>query len=155
MQPITTIATTTTKIPAQIPAIRLESVLVSCTQPDRSPHQSMPSQLWTENGIHLWLSHWYSPCRHPRTKKTKTELSVLKRVNLSHSLVASVTGGGKIGHSGAHTSYPALYFPGPEVIKLFSCSTQLSMKFFLLINVEMPKIVGISTFMSMKNYILI
>ena len=24
---------------------------------------------------------------------------------------------------------------GPEVIKLFSCSTQLSMKFFLLINV--------------------
>ena len=25
---------------------------------------------------------------------------------------------------------------GPEVIKLFSCSTQLSMKFFLLINVK-------------------
>ena len=43
--------------------------------------------------------------------------------------------------------------PGPEVIKLFSCSTQLSMNFFLLINVEMPTIVGISTFMSMKNSI--
>ena len=28
--------------------------------------------------------------------------------------------------------------PGPEVIKLYSCSTQLSMKFFLLINVKMP-----------------
>ena len=27
-----------------------------------------------------------------------------------------------------------LYTPGPEVIKLFSCSTQLSMKFFLFIN---------------------
>ena len=27
---------------------------------------------------------------------------------------------------------------GPEVIKLFSCSTQLSTKFFLLINVKMP-----------------
>ena len=26
---------------------------------------------------------------------------------------------------------------GPEVIKLFSCSTQLSMKFCLLINVKM------------------
>ena len=30
--------------------------------------------------------------------------------------------------------------PGREVIKLFSCSTQLSMKFFLLINVKMPSI---------------
>ena len=27
---------------------------------------------------------------------------------------------------------------GPEVIKLFSCSTQLSMKFSLLINMKMP-----------------
>ena len=44
--------------------------------------------------------------------------------------------------------------PGPEVIKLFSCSTQLSMKFFLLINVKMPTIVGILTFMSRKNCIL-
>ena len=30
---------------------------------------------------------------------------------------------------------------GPKVIKHFSCSTQLSTKFFLLINVEMPTIV--------------
>ena len=43
---------------------------------------------------------------------------------------------------------------GPEIIKLFSCSTQLSMKFFLLINVKMPTIVGILTFMSRKNSIL-
>ena len=43
---------------------------------------------------------------------------------------------------------------GPEVIKLFSCSTQLSMKIFLLINVKMPTIVGILTFMSGKNSIL-
>ena len=41
--------------------------------------------------------------------------------------------------------------PGPEVIKLFSCSTQLSMKFILLINVEMPTIVGILIFISMIN----
>ena len=40
---------------------------------------------------------------------------------------------------------------GPEVIKLFSCSTQLSMNFFLLINVKMPTIVGILTYMSGKN----
>ena len=32
---------------------------------------------------------------------------------------------------------------GPEVIKLFSCSTQLSMKFSPHINVKMPTIVGI------------
>ena len=44
--------------------------------------------------------------------------------------------------------------PGPKVIKLFSCSTQLSMKFFLLINVKMPTIVGILTFVSGKNSIL-
>ena len=44
--------------------------------------------------------------------------------------------------------------PSPEVIKLFSCSTQLSMQFFLLINVKMPTNVGISTFISGKNSIL-
>ena len=41
--------------------------------------------------------------------------------------------------------------PGPEVIKLFSCSTQLSTKFILLINVKISTIVGILTFMSMIN----
>ena len=40
---------------------------------------------------------------------------------------------------------------GPEIIKLFSCSIQLSVKFFLLVNVKMPTIVGISTFMGRKN----
>ena len=45
-------------------------------------------------------------------------------------------------------------YAGPEVIKFFSCLTQLSMKFFLLINVKMPTIVGILTFMSGKNSIL-
>ena len=43
---------------------------------------------------------------------------------------------------------------GPEVKKLFSCSTQLSMIFFLLIYVKMPTIVGILTCMSGKNIIL-
>ena len=41
--------------------------------------------------------------------------------------------------------------PFPEVIKLFSCSIQPSMKFILLINVKMPTIVGILTFISMMN----
>ena len=45
---------------------------------------------------------------------------------------------------------------GLEVIKLFSCSTQMSMKFIMLINVKIPTIkiptmVGILTFMSMIN----
>ena len=39
--------------------------------------------------------------------------------------------------------------PGPEVVKLFSPSTQLSVKFIMLINVK--TIVGILTFMSMIN----
>ena len=41
--------------------------------------------------------------------------------------------------------------PGPEVIKLFLCSTQLSLEFILLINVKMPTIVGNLTFISMIN----
>ena len=41
---------------------------------------------------------------------------------------------------------------GPEVIKLFPCSTQLSTKFFLLINVKMPTFDGILTFISMINH---
>ena len=41
-----------------------------------------------------------------------------------------------------------------EAIKLFSCSTQLRMKFFLLMNVKMPTIVGILTFTSEQNSIL-
>ena len=40
---------------------------------------------------------------------------------------------------------------GPEVIKLFSCSTQLSTKFIQLTIVKMPTIVGILTFISMIN----
>ena len=43
---------------------------------------------------------------------------------------------------------------GPEVIRLFSCSTQLSIKIFLLINIKIPTIVGILTFMSRKNSII-
>ena len=42
---------------------------------------------------------------------------------------------------------------GPEVIQLFSCSSQMSMKISLLINVKMPTIVGILTFMIGKNSI--
>ena len=43
--------------------------------------------------------------------------------------------------------------PGPEVLKLFSYSIQLSMKFILLINVKMPTILGILTFISRINTI--
>ena len=42
--------------------------------------------------------------------------------------------------------------PGLEVIKLFSRSTQLRLKFILLINVKMPTVVGILTFISRINY---
>ena len=40
---------------------------------------------------------------------------------------------------------------GPGVIKLASCSTQLSMKFIMPMNVKMPTIVGILTFIGMIN----
>ena len=40
---------------------------------------------------------------------------------------------------------------GIVVLKLFSCSTELSIKFILHINVKVPKSVGILTFMSRIN----
>ena len=40
---------------------------------------------------------------------------------------------------------------GLKVIKLFSSSTQLSMKFIMPLNVKMPTILGILTFISMIN----
>ena len=39
----------------------------------------------------------------------------------------------------------------PRLFNFFSCLTQLSMKIILLINVKMPTIVGILTFMSRIN----
>ena len=44
--------------------------------------------------------------------------------------------------------------PGPEVIQLFSCSTQLRLKLILPINVKMPKIVDILTFISTISFCL-
>ena len=41
--------------------------------------------------------------------------------------------------------------PGPVVLNLSSYSTQLSIKFTMLINVKMPTNVGILTFISMIN----
>ena len=40
---------------------------------------------------------------------------------------------------------------GPDIIKHFPCTTQLSTKFILLINAKMPIIVGILTLISMIN----
>ena len=48
----------------------------------------------------------------------------------------------------------ALPTSGLEVIKPFSCSTELSMKFSLLINMKMPTIVGIFIFISRENLML-
>ena len=48
----------------------------------------------------------------------------------------------------------ALNLAWPRGYKTFSCSTLLSMKIFLLINVKMPTVVGILTIMSGENCIL-
>ena len=50
--------------------------------------------------------------------------------------------------------YSGLSGPGPKVMKLFSCSAQLRLKFILLINVKRPTIVGLLTFISRINYML-
>ena len=48
---------------------------------------------------------------------------------------------------------PLDLYSGLKVIENFSCSTQLSMKIFLLINVKMPTVIGILTYMSRKKSI--
>ena len=48
----------------------------------------------------------------------------------------------------------SLTLPGPEVIKLFSCSTEVSMKFYLLINMQMPTIGGFFIFISREIFML-
>ena len=49
------------------------------------------------------------------------------------------------------TSVEPEQIAGPEIIKLFSCLTQLSIKFILLINIKITKIVGILKFISRIN----
>ena len=57
----------------------------------------------------------------------------------------------------AEDCIPSIFFLS-QVIKRFSCSAQLRLKFILLINVKMPTIVGtivgILTFISRINYCL-
>ena len=47
-----------------------------------------------------------------------------------------------------YLTYVSLNGPGLEVTQLFTCSIQLRMKFILLINVQMPTVVGILTYIS-------
>ena len=51
--------------------------------------------------------------------------------------------------SNSHLNYVLNSTARPRSYKTFSCSTQLSKKFILLINVKMHTIVGILTFISM------
>ena len=47
--------------------------------------------------------------------------------------------------------YQYLRTPGREVMKQFSCSTQLCMEYVLLTNIKMQLIIGIATFISSIN----
>ena len=59
-----------------------------------------------------------------------------------------------IDHFSLHKIYSCynmeVHCPGPEVIKLFSCSTQLSMKFQLLIKTKIPANKEVSCFKSLR-----
>ena len=53
--------------------------------------------------------------------------------------------------SSDETAQLCIYLLAPRLLNFFSCSTQLSTKFILLINLKMPTIVGILTLISMIN----
>ena len=59
--------------------------------------------------------------------------------------------GSNVSNSHILGTFSIVAFQGLNAIKLFSCSTKLSMKFILLINVKMPTIIGILTFISRIN----
>ena len=80
------------------------------------------------------------------TKTNKQRHKTLKQRRIQHSYDVICFLG-----SNCSQSYRHVGGPGLEVIKLFSWSTQLSRKFIMLINVKMPTIVGILTFISMIN----
>ena len=79
-------------------------------------------------------------------------LSLIQELRFNVSVSVSMSGSLAVGlgvgvgsyQPGVYVPLKALFlvFPGTEVIKHFSCSTQLSMKFQLLMNVETTKISG-------------
>ena len=114
------------------------------------------------------------------TKKKSRKLYLLVKMaeNIVYTYNMIVVNSGSL----LHTNEPILQFElptkldwlytGPEVIKLFSCSIlkahsikisrnsafsgldEWGMLFFLFINVKMPTIVGVLTFMGRKNFML-
>ena len=96
------------------------------------------------NAKMLFCEEKNNPCK----MVTVMTLGRSLHISLHCSIIALLDVGKRTGtHSGNFLI--AFFQTGPEVINLFfSCSTQLSMKFFLLINIKMPTIVGILTFMS-------
>ena len=73
------------------------------------------------------------PCDEPMTtsntyKFTYFESTLLGAVNIDDEINSMI----------AEASATFERLPGPKVIKHFSCSTQLSIKFSLLINMKMP-----------------
>ena len=98
-------------------------------------------------------------CNHCSTKPTKWSVCPAKtliRLSIEYECVYSHK---KLQYQIKAFTFPISYSckssvnqrPGPEVIKLFPCSNQLSKKFILLINFKMPTIVGILIFISMIN----
>ena len=78
-----------------------------------------------------------------------TGLSAVCDCGISRSYSLTIFGGGQYKEN--VENFKADILPkktGPEVIKRFSCSTQLSTTFILLINVKMPTTAGILTFIS-------
>ena len=57
----------------------------------------------------------------------------------------------QVNKSPVKEDHASLVYTLPKSFKLFSCSTQLSVKFILLINVKLLKIDGILTFLSRIN----
>ena len=78
----------------------------------------------------LWEISAMGKIEFPSTRKIEQTLTGEKRITFLITVFCCFI---------SNFRFWGRYLPGPDVIKLFSCSTHLSMKFFLLINVESLK----------------
>ena len=98
---------------------------------------------------HGWRCEWIRPKRYQKKiawlqNLTKRRLKRCRELKKIYWLLRSLL------HAPMNR-VNKLIESGLEAIKLFSCSSQLSTKFILLINVKMPTIVGILTFIYKIN----
>ena len=112
-----------------------------------------PNAYFYRSPCNLWLSGGFGPPPHTPppcgSSRTSNQLIFSLKIGIFNDVLSHLIWVGTVCKN--YQRMTLAVQPGPEVIKLFSSSTQLSTKYILLLNVKMPTIVGVLTFISMIN----